>query len=513
MAQVDMDRTARVLMVVGTTSSAGKSLLVTALCRIYARRGIRVAPFKAQNMSNNAAVCADGSEIGRAQAVQAAAAGIEPTVQMNPLLLKPEAESRSQIVLLGRPFTTEPARSYFERKQTLWETVTASLDSLREQYELVVIEGAGSPVELNLKSRDIVNMAVARYAQAPVLLVGDIDRGCVFAQLLGTLWLLEPEGRELVKGLVVNKFRGDMSLFSDGVQILEARGGVPVLGVVPYIRDLGIPEEDAVALDEPLFDRTGDGDTDIAVIRLPLISNFDDFDPLAAEHSVHVRYVSSPRELGRPDAVILPGTKSTIADLAWLRERGLAQQIVQLARGNTPVVGICGGYQMLGRTIRDPENVESPVDEVPGLDLLSIHTTFEGEKATHRAEAVVLDAPGWLSTLHGTVIQGYEIHMGRTDTPRPWLEITQRSGQQVSVRDGATSSDGRMWGCYLHGLFENEHLRRAWLSSLGWQPSEGQLPLLERYEAAFERLADVVEDALDMEKLDEILGYRYQEAS
>jgi adenosylcobyric acid synthase len=499
--------TARVLMVVGTTSSAGKSLLVTALCRIYARRGIRVTPFKAQNMSNNAAVCADGAEIGRAQAVQAAAAGVEPTAYMNPLLLKPEAESRSQIVFLGRPFKTESARSYFERKQVFWEAVTASLDHLREAYELVIIEGAGSPVELNLKSCDIVNMAVARYAQAPVLLVGDIDRGGVFAQLLGTLWLLEPEERELVKGLVVNKFRGDLSLFSDGVQILEEREGVPVLGIVPYIRDLGIPEEDAVALDEPLFNRARDGDTDIAVIKLPLISNFGDFDPLAAEPGVHVRYVSSPQELGRPDAVILPGTKSTISDLAWLHERGLAQQIIRLARENTPVVGICGGYQMLGRTIHDPEHVESSVDEVAGLDLLPIRTTFGGQKATHRAEAVVLGSPGWLSTLAGTVIRGYEIHMGQTGTASPWLEITQRSGQRVCVRDGSTSSDGRIWGCYLHGLFENERLRRVWLSTLGWQSSGQQVPSLERYETAFERLADVVEDALDMEKLDAILGY------
>ena len=497
-------------MVVGTTSSAGKSLLVTALCRIYARRGVRIAPFKAQNLSNNAAVCADGSEIGRAQAVQAAAAGVEPTATMNPLLLKPEAGSRAQIVLLGRPFKTESSRSYLGRREALWETVTASLDRLRQAYELVVIEGAGSPVELNLKSRDIVNMAVARYARAPVLLVGDIDRGGVFAQLLGTLWLLEPEERELVKGLVVNKFRGAMSLFTDGVQILEERGGVPVLGVVPYIRDLGIPEEDAVALDEPLFDRTRHEDMDVidvAVIKLPLISNFDDFDPLAAEPGVRVRYVSSTRELGRPDAVILPGTKSTIADLAWLRERGLAQQIVQLAREHTPITGICGGYQMLGRTIRDPDHVESSVDQVAGLDFLPIHTTFGGEKATHRAEAVVLDAPGWLSTLEGAAIRGYEIHMGRTSTASPWVAITQRSGQQVRVRDGSTSGDGRIWGCYLHGLFENERLRRAWLSALGWQPDRHLMPVRNRYEAAFERLADVVEDALDMDRLSTIMGF------
>jgi adenosylcobyric acid synthase len=408
-------------------------------------------------------------------------------------------------VLLGRPFRAEPARSLGQRRQRFWAAITASLDQLRKTYDLVIVEGAGSPAELNLKSRDIANMAVARYAQAPVLLVGDIDRGGVFAQLLGTLWLLEPEERELVKGLVVNKFRGDMSLFADGVQILEERSGVPVLGVVPYIRDLGIPEEDAMALDEPLFDRKPQGDIDIAVIKLPLISNFDDFDPLAAEPGVRVRYVSSPGELGRPNAVILPGTKSTIADLSWLRERGLAQQIVRLAGEGTPVVGICGGYQMLGRTVRDPDHVESPVDEVAGLGLLPILTTFEEEKATHRADAVVLDAPGWLSALQGEFLYGYEIHMGQTRTANPWLEITRRSGQRVSVRDGAVGGEGRVWGCYLHGLFENPRLRRVWLSTLGWQGQHQQTPSLDRYEAVFERLADVVEDALDVEKLDGIV--------
>jgi adenosylcobyric acid synthase len=438
--------------------------------------------------------------------VQAAAAGIEPRAEMNPLLLKPEADSRSQIVHMGRALSTESARAYYSRKETFWESVTASLDSLRSSYELVVIEGAGSPVELNLKSRDIVNMAVARYAQAPVLLVGDIDRGGIFAQLLGTLWLLEPEERALVKGLVVNKFRGDLALFTDGVRILEERGDVPVLGVVPYIHALGIPEEDAVALDEPLFDRSGEGAIDIVVIRLPLISNFDDFDPLAAEPGVRVRYVSSAAALGRPDAVILPGTKSTIADLDWLRRQGLAQRIAGLAGQGTPVVGICGGYQMLGRVIRDPDHVESTLDETEGLALLPVETDFAVQKATHRARARVLGGPGWLSDLVGASIEGYEIHMGRTTGAAPWLEITERSSQPASVPDGAVSADGRIWGCYLHGLFDDARLRRAWLTALGWQPAEPAAPSRQRYEVAFERLADRVEEALDMAALDAIVG-------
>lgn len=492
-------------MVVGTTSSAGKSLLVAALCRIFARKGMRVAPFKAQNMSNNAAVCPDGSEIGRAQAVQAAAAGIEPTAEMNPILLKPEADTRSQAVVLGRAWRTVPAHVYYrEDTEMLWQAVTTSLDHLREQYELVVIEGAGSPVELNLKARDIVNMAVARYAQAPTLLVGDIDRGGVFAQLLGTLWLLEPEERALIKGLVVNKFRGDLTLFTDGIRLLEERGGVPVLGVVPYLHDLGIPEEDAVALDGPA-PQAEEGEIDLAVIHLPLISNFDDFDPLAEEPGVHVRYVTTAQELGHPHAVILPGSKSTIADLAWLREQGLAQRIQQFAAEGGAVVGICGGYQMLGQLIRDPDHVESSRDEVSGLGLLPTVTTFRGTKATYRVQARITAHQAWLAALQGQACVGYEIHMGRTEGATPWLEISQRGEEPVAVPDGALTHDGRIWGCYLHGLFENGAFRRAWLQSLGWEAPCLAEHVRSRQEAGFERLADAVEAALDMRLLEGLL--------
>lgn len=503
--------TANVLVVLGTSSSAGKSLLVTALCRIYARRGVRVTPFKAQNMSNNAAVCPNGAEIGRAQAVQAAAAGIEPTADINPVLLKPEADSRSQVVLMGRPVRTESAQSYYQRKQQLWSSVTDALDRLRERYELVIVEGAGSPVELNLKDGDIVNMAVARYAQAPVLLVGDIDRGGIFAQLLGTLWLLEPEEQVLVKGLIVNKFRGDIALFTDGVDILEERGGVPVLGIVPYLHDLGIPEEDAVALDGLRLGGRGDRDTavDIAVIKLPRISNFDDFDPLDAEQGVRVRYISKVQEMGDPDAVIIPGTKSTVADLLWMQDQGFAEALTLLAETGIPIVGICGGYQMMGHEIRDPQHIEASVDEVEALGLLPMVTTFAGQKATHQAEARVTAGKGWLSALTGQMMSGYEIHMGRTRGGKPWLEITERSGASVSVPDGAMSDDGRLWGCYLHGIFANQDFRHAWLATLGWRPSETEPgSSATDYEAAFDRLADAVVSALDMDKLDAIIGFR-----
>jgi adenosylcobyric acid synthase len=351
----------------------------------------------------------------------------------------------------------------------------------------------------------MVNTAIARYAQAPVLLVGDIDRGGIFAQLLGTLWLLEPEEQALVQGLIVNKFRGDPDLFVDGVRILEERGGVPVLGVVPYLHDVGIPEEDGVALEMPdIGQPQGDG-IDVAVVRLPRIANFDDFDPLDAEPGVQIRYVTSPRELGQPQAVILPGTKSTIADLTWLREQGLAAAIRQLAERGTAIVGVCGGYQMLGHVIQDPEHVESSEDEVTGLGLLPLETVFQGEKATHRVQARVMGGVDWLAGLRGQIVQGYEIHMGQSHGGQPWIEIIEQSRKEVSVQDGAMSDDGRVWGCYLHGLFGNDHLRRAWLSTLGWRGDGMGIAPLAGLDAAFDRLADAVEASLDMEVLDALV--------
>ena len=496
--------TARVLMVQGTSSSVGKSLLTAALCRFFARKGVRVAPFKAQNMSNNAAVCADGAEIGRAQAVQAAAAGVEPTADMNPVLLKPEADARSQVIVLGRPWRTLRAAGYYRRKEELWPVVTAALDRLRAVYDLVIIEGAGSPAELNLDSFDIVNMAIARHARAPVLLAGDIDRGGVFAQLLGTLWLLPPEDRALVRGLIVNKFRGDRALFADGVRILEERGGVPVLGVVPHLPALAVPEEDAAALEAPRV-RTHTGSVDIAVVRLPHIANFDDFDPLAAEPCAAVRYVQSPRELGRPHAVVLPGTKSTIADLKWLKVTGLADAICVSAKGGVSVVGICGGYQMLGRVLRDPEGVESAAAGAAGLGLLPVETTFVREKATFQVWARVCGGPGWLGAAAEMEAEGYEIHMGRSTGGRPWLEITRRNGEPVSLDEGAVSDDGRIWGCYLHGLFANAALRRAWLDSLRGGAVLAAVAAPEpSLHDSLERLADAVEAALDMKRLEAI---------
>jgi len=495
----------KTLMIVGSCSSAGKSLLVTALCRIFARQGLRVAPFKAQNLSNNAAVCPDGSEIGRAQAVQAEAAGIVPTADMNPLLLKPGADGSCQVVLMGTVLGEGSTQLYRERGNELWTSVTAALDRLRSACDLVIIEGAGSIAELNMTDHDMVNMNVARYAHAPVLLVGDIERGGVFAQLLGTLWLLPPEERSCVKGLIVNKFHGDMSLFDDGVRILQERSGLPVLGVVPYVEHLGLPEEDAACLDTSAPEPAHNGDIDVAVIRLPHIANFDDFDPLAMEDGVHVRYVSVLHELGAPTAIILPGTRSTIGDLAWLRETGLAGTISDAARRGTPIVGICGGYQMIGSLVRDPDHVESSTREASGLGLLHHVTTFKGTKKTYQVQAMVTSSSGWLSPLAGQSLQGYEIHMGSTEGDTSWLSLNRRGDLSESVADGDMSADCRIWGCYVHGIFSNGNLRRAWLVSLGWhEPVGGER--VAGYARSLDRLADTVLCALNMEQLQHIIN-------
>jgi adenosylcobyric acid synthase len=498
--------TSRTLMIQGASSSVGKSLLTAALCRIFAQRGVRVAPFKAQNMSNNAAVCRDGSEIGRSQALQAAAAGIEPTADMNPVLLKPEADSRSQVIVAGRPWRTLGAREYFGVREQLWPEVVQALARLRAVYELVIIEGAGSPAELNLRAGEIVNMAVARHAGAPVLLVGDIDRGGVFAQLLGTLWLLDAQDREMVRGLLVNKFRGDRSLFVDGEQILRDRAGLPVVGVVPFVDGLSFPEEDAADLLVSAAGATNWNALDVAVVRLPRIANFDDFDPLRAEPGVELRYVDSVDSLGDPDAVILPGTKSTAADLGWLRATGLAHAIVRLAGRGAGVVGICGGFQMLGGAIRDPDRVESADGDVEGLGLLPGETTFVRVKSTHRVTARILESAGWLGALAGEAVSGYEIHMGQTSGDRPWLRIAREEASGQYFFDGLADERGRIWGCYLHGLFANDEFRRAWLASLeGGRARPAPVSTARGIENALDRLASIVEQSLDMKELELII--------
>ena len=461
------DDPARVIMVQGTSSHAGKSVLAAALCRIFAQEGYQVAPFKAQNMSLNSFVTPDGGEIGRSQAMQAAAAMVEPSVEMNPILLKPEAEARSQVVVLGRPQMRTSARKYYELKQGLWRTVTESLDKLRREFDVVVIEGAGSPAEINLKQHDIVNMRVARYADAPVLLVADIDRGGVFAQIVGTMVLLEPEERALVTGHVINKFRGDPTLLTSGLDLLIDHTDVPAIGVLPYFFDIQIPEEDSLGLD-PNQHSDAEAVVDIAVIRLPHIANFDDFDPLRSESGVRLRFVRAAGEFGHPDLVIIPGSKTTVDDLEWLRSSGLSDLILSARKAGTPLIGICAGYQMLGRQLRDPEQVESRRALTAGLGLLPTVTTFRDEKVTHQVSARVTDGRGLLAGCQGAGLTAYEIHMGVSAEMADGgaFAIEGRSGETVNVPDGCLDEDGLTLGAYLHGLFHNREVRQAILRNV-----------------------------------------------
>ena len=448
----------KVVMVQGTTSHAGKSLMATALCRIFAQDGLRVAPFKAQNMSLNSFVTPDGGEFGRAQAVQAEAARVAPTVEMNPILLKPEGNRKSQVVVMGKPVAVASAREYYEMKLRLWPLVTRALDTLRSQYDIVVIEGAGSPAEINLKEHEIVNMRVARYANAPVIIVGDIDRGGVFASLVGTMALLEPEEQALVKAFVINKFRGDPSLLDSGFDMLKERTGVGVAGIIPWFDDIHIPEEDSLGLQQTDSRQYADPDEslDIAVVRFPRIANFDDFDPFMGESRVRLRFITNLYDLGAPDLIILPGSKTTVADLEWMRESGIADAVITQRRTGTPVIGICGGYQMLGKRILDPEGVESPVPESQGLGLLPLTTTFAATKTTHQVRGRVTVANGLLSGCDSGVITGYEIHMGADDRSSQRSAV---SGQQRAVSSHGTfrrrsgfagRSDGRRWDNVWH---------------------------------------------------------------
>jgi adenosylcobyric acid synthase len=497
---------AKTIMVQGTASSVGKSVIVAALCRIFRQDGRRVAPFKAQNMALNSFITAEGGEIGRAQVVQAEAAGIAPTVDMNPVLLKPTSDSGCQVIVLGKVARNISARDYYQYAPSLLETVTAALERLRAEYDIVIIEGAGSPAEINLKDREIVNMRLAKIAGSPVLLVGDIDRGGVFASLVGTLELLDEAERRYVKGFIINKFRGDVSLLQPALDFLEGRTGRPVLGVVPYFHDIRIAQEDSVYLDER--PPGASGDLKIAVIRLPHISNYDDFDPLE-EAGAGVTYVRQRFELGDPHLIILPGAKSTTADLAYLRQSGLAGEILAKARAGTPVLGICGGYQMLGEKILDPQRVESPESEVAGLGLLPVVTEFAPEKSTRQVRAKVLANGGLLAGAAGMDIGGYEIHMGQTrgGEGAPAFRICSTPQGAVDYTDGIVDSRGLVMGTYLHGLFYNDAFRQTFLNNLRrhWGLAESGAGITISRDREYDKLADLVRDNLDIPRIYRIL--------
>jgi adenosylcobyric acid synthase len=503
--------TARTIMVQGTASSVGKSIVTAALCRLFLEEGLRVAPFKSQNMALNAFVTPDGGEIGRAQAVQAMAARVVPTVDMNPILLKPEGDSRSQVVVLGKPIGSLSAIEYQEKKPELRDIVAGALTRLRADYDVVVIEGAGSPAEINLKPRDIVNMFVAELADAPVLLVGDIDRGGVFAAFVGTLELLEPHERVRIAAFVINKFRGDIKLLEPGLDFLRERTGIPVLGVLPYVQRLQVADEDSVSLDDRRGrTRARPDEVEIAVIRLPRIANYDDFQPLEHEPGVVVRFVEHARELEGADLVVLPGTKSTLADLAWLRQTGIAAAIVGRAARGEFILGVCGGCQMLGTRIVDPHRIESENEQGEGLCLLVVETEFGLEKRSTQLRGRA-SGPSFLSD--GAVpITGYEIHMGRVSRSRGCqaaFVITDRNGREQEALDGAVSSDGAVVGTMIHGLFENAAVRRSLIEALRTKKGLPRLPSAPVQATSpdeFDRLAAVLRENLDMKMLLGLIG-------
>jgi adenosylcobyric acid synthase len=502
-----MTNKAKTIMVQGTASSVGKSIIVAALCRIFKQDGYRVAPFKAQNMALNSYVTAEGGEIGRAQVVQAEAAGIAPTVDMNPVLLKPTHDTGCQVIVLGKVARTVSARDYYQYTPALLTTITEALERLRAAYDIVVIEGAGSPAEINLKEQEIVNMRVAKLAESPVLLVGDIDRGGVFASLVGTLELLDDDEKRLIKGFIINKFRGDVTLLKPAIDFIEKRTGLPMLGVVPYFRDIRIAQEDSVYLDERKNNQPSGG-LNIAVIRLPHISNYDDFDPFE-QQNCSVDYITRSFELGNPHVIIIPGTKSTVADLAYLRQSGLAAAILEKAKAGTPVVGICGGYQILGQKILDPQKVESNETEIAGLGLLDAVTEFVPEKSTSQVRGRVTADSGLLAGAEGMEISGYEIHMGQTriDPKNSAFRITETQQGAADYADGALNEKGTILGTYMHGLFHNDNFRRLFLNNLRrhWGLAEsGSVAALDK-EGEYDKLAALVRNNLDIPRIYRIM--------
>lgn len=495
------------LAILGTASDVGKSVVVTALCRILANRGIDVAPFKAQNMSNNSHVTLDGGEMGRAQVVQAQAARLEPVTDMNPVLLKPSSDTGAQVVLHGKHIGNALAKDYFADTESLFRAAREALDRLRASHDMIILEGAGSCAEVNLRTRDFVNIRMAQAADAPVVLVGDIDRGGIFAQLIGTLECLPTDDRERIKGFIINRFRGDPALFDDGIDYIERRTGLPVLGLVPYFRHIEIESEDGLPLDIVIDPAAGPlpGRINIGVIRLPHISNFTDFNALAREPVVNLHYLARPRSLNGYDILLLPGSKNVRSDLDWMRNTGWDEKIREYHARGGEIGGICGGYQMLGRRILDPHGVEGDPGHTEALNLLQVESTLAREKTLARTVAT------WNRTGHR--VAGYEIHMGQThalETRRPTLTVITRNDQATDDQDGHHSADDRVWGTYLHGLFDDIDFRHDFLKRL--KPDLAQALDTETAESVaafrdrqYNLLAQHFEQHLDMDKIMELL--------
>jgi cobyric acid synthase cobQ len=491
---------ARAIMIQGTMSNAGKSLICAGLCRILKQDGYRVAPFKSQNMALNSGVTKDGLEMGRAQVVQAEAAGIEPSVLMNPILLKPVTNMGSQLIVCGQVRGNYEAAEYFRIKHTLIPEIMKAYDELASQNDIIVIEGAGSPAEINLSKGDFANMGMAKLAGAPVLLIGDIDRGGVFAQLYGTIKLLPEDEQDIIKGLVINKFRGDANLLSDGLDMISSLTDKPVAGVIPML-DVDIDDEDS--LSSRFYSNSNDAIIDIAVIKLPKISNFTDMAPLEATEGVGVRYITRAQDFGRPDLIIIPGTKNTISDLMWMRTAGIEEHIVKLSKAGTPVIGICGGYQMLGMSITDKAGTEGG-GSIAGIGLLPVHTEFKTEKHLAKTSATFLKVNGLLSSLSGVNITGYEIHMGKTYLTHEASSLLTLNGNEVMG-----CQNGNVYGSYMHGFFESNECRSAILRDLsehkGLTFNKNILNWEEYKERQYDMLAEGIRSNLNMKMIYDVI--------
>lgn len=510
------------IMLQGTASNVGKSLLTAALCRIFMQDGMKVIPFKSQNMALNSYITEEGLEMGRAQVFQAEAAGLRPHVIMNPILLKPSSDKRSQVIINGKVYGNMSAREYHEFKPQLLGMLTEHYQKISSEYDVVVIEGAGSPAEINLRDKDIVNMGMAEVADAPVILIGDIDKGGVFASLAGTMMLLREEEKKRVKGVIINKFRGDKTILDPGIKMLEDIIGIPVLGVIPYTY-LQLEDEDSLtsrfkkrtgsAVNKEGY-QTNEAMLEIAVIWLPHLSNFTDFNRLELEEDVNVRYVRRGEKIGKADLVILPGSKNTLEDLQYLKESGLDMEIYQLKEEGTFIMGICGGYQMLGHKICDPEGVEGKISEAYGLGLLNRTTIFKGEKTTTQVEGSFRgNLPGILKACEGIKVKGYEIHMGiseKTGTCQELLTIEKRLGEKVSDLEGSCNEEGTVFGTYLHGIFDEGPFARCLLNAIrekkGLPALESGITSFEAFkQGEYDKLAKVVRENLDMDAIYKIL--------
>lgn len=490
---------AHFLMVQGTMSNAGKSLIVAGLCRIFKQDGYRVAPFKSQNMALNSYITEDGLEMGRAQVMQAEAAGVKPSVYMNPILLKPNSETGSQVIVNGKVRGNMGAREYFKYKTELVPDILDAVRELEKQADIIVIEGAGSPAEINLKANDIVNMGMAKMVDAPVLLVGDIDRGGVFAQLLGTIELLEDEERNRIKGLIVNKFRGDKTILDPGLEMIEERGGIPVAGVIPYMH-LQFEDEDSLS---EKFDKKGKGRISVGIVRLPHIANFTDFDAFEQVEDIAVNYITKASDIAEADLLIIPGSKNTIADMRWLKESGLDAAIQRYVSKGNPIVGICGGYQMLGEKISDPLGVECG-GEISGLGLLKVETVLAGEKHTSQVKGCFADNDGIFAALSGVEYEGYEIHMGETEG------VGDARLMQFTA-DGSGYCDDNVYGTYVHGVFDRAEIIKAIAGSLAERKGiDLSLGTVMDYKALkeleYDRLADTMREYMDMELVYRMIG-------